>query len=285
MSAVSTTVQTGWVSWLRIQWLALLPLAWIAVNIYSSVGLNDAHAYWSANGYTAVADQPDAFLYTPPALLALQPFQLLPWDVFRGLFLAGQLAALVWMTGPLIALLMVLPGPYSPVYTDLYFGNVMIFTGALAVAGFRNPYWWAVLPFGKVTPGVALLWNGLGPMAVAAGVAVVSLLIWPGLWFDWFAVVSASSDAHPLAGWLLPRLVIAVVLVLLGRWRGWRWTVPLAVMLAQPILWYSAFAILAGWVWLLRNPTAPRPSAWNLRAAWCRWRWRCSGTTGIGGSR
>jgi hypothetical protein len=251
--------------------LAYLGLAIVALDIYRRVGLNDAHAYWAAEGYAALADQPDAFLYTPPILLALQPFQLLPWDVFRALFLAGQVAALVWMTGPVVALLLVLPGPWSPVWTDLWFGNVMIFTGALAVAGFRNPYWWSVLPFLKVTPGVALLWNGWRPIVVGVAVAAVSAVLFWQLWLDWWAVVSASSGAHPLAGWLLPRLVIATALVLVGRWRGWRWTVPLAVMLAQPILWYTSFAILAGWVWLLRQSGQPsgRTASAPLRTA-CR---------------
>jgi hypothetical protein len=105
--------------------------------------------------------------------------------------------------------------------------------------------------------GAALLWNGWRPIAWGMLIVFISVAFWPQLWVDWIAVVRASSDAHPLADWLLPRLAIAVALVLVGRWRGWRWTVPLAVMLAQPILWYTSFAILTGWVWLLRQSGQP----------------------------
>lgn len=251
--AVSTIAHSGvpYRRWLSL--LPLLPLAVIAWTIYDSGYVNDAHAYWSATGYAGIVNGTNAFLYTPPFLIAMQPFHVLPWDVFRGLFLLGQLAVLVWMVGPLLALLLVLPGQWSPVWNDLYFGNVMLYTAALTVAGFRSAYWWTLLPFAKITPGVALLWNGWRPILLTVGVAAASFLVAPSLWFDWWRVVSASTGAHPLAAYLVPRVMLAAALVIIGRWRGWRWTVIPAVMLAQPVLWFTAFAILVGWIYQLRH--------------------------------
>lgn len=244
-----------------LQWLALAPLTYVAWTIYTSGHGGDAHAYWSATGYSGIANGTNAFLYTPPVLLAMQPLHLLPWELFRALFMVGQLTALVWMTGPILALVLILPGHWSPVWVDLYFGNVMIFSGALAVAGFRSAYWWSVLPQMKLTPGVALLWSGWRPIALAAGIVLATVILLPGLWADWLSVVTASTDAHPLAGYLMPRVAIAAGLVLVGRWRGWRWTVVLAVMLAQPVLWFTSFAILVGWIYQLRHGDLRLPTA------------------------
>lgn len=253
-------------NWRPLPWLSLIPLAFIAWSIFQNSNGGDAHAYWVSAGY-GVVDERDAFLYTPPFLVALWPFQQLPWEPFRILMLTGQVAILVWLVGPVIALLVVLPGAYSPVYTDLWYGNVMILTGAVTVAGFRQPAWWALLPFGKILPGVALLWSWK-PWPIVIGVTALSAVLAPLLWVEWWEAMQRSAGAGiGLTAWLIPRAVIAAGLVIVGRWRGWRWTVPLAVTLAQPVLWYSSFAILLGWVWLLRNrpaasatsPQTPRP--------------------------
>lgn len=255
--------------------ISRLGLVVAGIYILATSSGGDAHAYWSASGYAAVADQRDAFLYSPTFLQALWPLQQLPWEVFRFVWLAAGLIALDWMVGPTVALLVLLPMGFSPVYTDLYYGNIMVFTAALAVAGFRHPAWWAVLPFTKLLPGVALLWSWRAAL-IAALVAAASFLLAPSLWLDWLGVLRASADAPPtngLAGWLIPRAMVAVALVVVGRWQGWRWTVPTTVLLCQPVLWFSSFTILLGWVWILRRPANPegrrasRPHATRTLAA------------------
>jgi hypothetical protein len=227
---------------------------------------SDAYAYWSADGYGQIADTRHAFLYTPPFLVGLQPLQLLPWEAFRMLWLASQVAALIWLAGPIIAALVLLPGPYSPVYVDLWYGNIMVFSAAVLVAGFRNRHWWAVLPFGKVTPGIALLAGGWRPAATAAAIAGGTFVLAPNLWFDWADAMLASLAAPPengLAGALIPRVVISAALVGLFVMRGWRWTVLLAVMLAQPVLWFSSLTIMLAVVRLWRDGSrrAVRPAS------------------------
>jgi hypothetical protein len=246
-----------------LPWLAWLALAGIGAWIFAADSGGDAHAYWAARGYGALADERDAFLYTPVFLQALWPFQLLPWEMFRVLWLAAGLATLGWLTGPVIAVLVLLPGPYSPVYTDIFFGNVMVFTAAVTVAGFRWPWIWAALPFAKVTPGAALLWPLLHrqwrPLLLAAGITALSVLVAFDLWQSWLRVLQQSVEQPPvggLAGFLVLRIIVAAGFVLLGAWQGWRWTLPVAVLLTQPILWFSSFTMLLGWVWLLRDRDA-----------------------------
>lgn len=245
------------------------PIAWIVLlfllaRIAAGDSGGDVHAYWVADGYGRRADTPDAFLYTPPFLLALQPFQLLPWELFRAVWLLAQAAALVWLVGPVIAALVVLPGSWSPVYVDLWYGNLMVFTAAVTVAGFRNPSWWALLPFGKVLPGVAVLGAGVRPMLLVTLVTLASFAIAPGLWADWVDAIRASVANPPengLAAALVPRVVLAAALIGLWRLRRWRWAVPLAVMIAQPILWFSSLTILLALVSLARQrERVPRPA-------------------------
>ena len=249
------------------QAVAWSALAVIGAWIFAADSGGDAHAYWAARGYGAVADERDAFLYTPAFLQALWPLQQLPWEVFRFLWLAAGLVTLGWLAGPVIAVLVLLPGPYSPVFTDLFFGNIMVFTGAVTVAGFRWPSVWAALPFAKLVPGVLLAWplfkGQLRPLLIVVAVTAVSLLTASGLWWDWLSTLRESIERPPaggLAGWLIPRTIAAAGFVALGVWRGWRWTLPVAVLLTQPILWFSSFSILLGWVWLLRNKEASEGS-------------------------
>ncbi len=261
--------------WLRVlNWAAL---GAIGILIFAGDSGGDAHAYWAARGYSGIADERDAFLYTPAFLQAIAPVQFLPWEVFRLLWLTAGLATLAWLTGPAIALLVLLPGPYSPVYTDLWFGNVMVFTAALTVAGFTKPGAWAVLPFAKLFPAVVLLWplarRWWGPLLLAGAIAVLSVAIAPGLWAEWARTLTASAARPPTSGlsaWLIPRTLVASGVVLIGAWRSWRWTLPTAVLLTQPVLWFSSFTILLGWVWLLRNRTPSVLDAPDRTSPGCR---------------
>lgn len=254
------------IPWLHvIAWTVLVVMGMLVWRIGSG---HDAEAYWSARGYEALANEHHAFLYSPVVLYALAPFQALPWTVFHALFTAAQLAALVWLVGPVLAVVVLVPGAYSPAFTDLWYGNVSILTAAVAMAGFRHPGWWAVLPFGKVLPGVVLLWSLVRgqwkPVAVVVMIALVAFAVRPEDWFAWFAVLQGSSEAGvgTMTAFLIPRAIIAAMLVIVGAWRGWRWVVPPAVLLAQPVLWYGSFVILLGWVWLLRERHTPG----NVRA-------------------
>lgn len=111
-------------------------------------------------------------------------------------------------------------------------------------------------------------WRRLA-VALAATVAIVavSYLVTPDLWVDWirwlwrYSIAPTSPTAYPL-----PRLVAAVALLVWGGLTDRRWTVPIAVMLAIPVLWSAGLSILVALVPLLR----PVFAAWLRPAAAAR---------------
>jgi hypothetical protein len=219
----------------------------------------DAHAYWAASQshpYGRAVNDNGAYLYSPAFLQLLWPLQQLPWEMFRVLFLAGQVAVLLWLVGPVLTALLILPTFYSPVYTDLYFGNVNVFLAGATVAGFRWPLAWAFLPLTKLTPGIAMLWYAIRrewrAFAWSAGATIlivaISFAFAPRLWQEWLDLLRSSGPGSTVL-----RTAAAGVLVIVGAVRNWRWTVVAAVLISEPVLWYAGFTILLGWFWLLRN--------------------------------
>ena len=114
----------------------------------------------------------------------------------------------------------------------------------------------------KVTPGVGLLWfvvrREWRSLAIALGttaaIVAVSYVIAPGQWADWFALL--RSDGGQESGRLLLRLVAAAALVTWGALTDRAWTVPIAAMLALPVIWMDSFAMLLAAVALKVRPPA-----------------------------
>jgi hypothetical protein len=227
----------------------------------------DAHAYWSvdlANPYTRAVASQDAFTYPPPAAIVFWVLGHLPWQVFMALWTVTIGLALLWMAGPWSLLLLALP----PVYSDLYLGNIHILLAAAVVGAFRRPGLWAFPLLTKPSVGVGLLWfvvrREWRPVAVALGVtAALSLLaavLQPTLWPAWidYILKTGVSPALGTASYvpipLLARLVAAVLIVVWGARANRAWTVPIASMLALPILWGVGLAMIVGSIAILRHP-------------------------------
>jgi hypothetical protein len=126
----------------------------------------------------------------------------------------------------------------------------------------------------KVTPGIALLWfvvrrewRNLGiALATTAAIVAVSFVIAPSLWFDWAtALKNNSSYPEPAFAYhilpLIPRLVIAAVMVAVAARDNARWVVPIAIVVAMPYIADTALIILLCVAPLLRGDswTLPRP--------------------------
>jgi hypothetical protein len=221
----------------------------------------DAHAYWLtdlSNLYRiGDAGELDAYLYAPPFAQLIAPLTALPFELFWALWMAASIGALVWLVGPVVAALLMFLVPWQQ---DVLTDNIHLMMTVAVVAGFRYPAAWSFVLLTKITPGVGLLWfvvrREWRQLAIALGgaaaIALVSFVIAPALWFDWLGMLTANASAPYDGRWAIPvpllaRLPIAAVIVALGAWRGWRWTVPLAAMLALPILWYwNSLAMLAG---------------------------------------
>jgi hypothetical protein len=246
-----------------VPWLILAGFGyWLIVNVPPG----DTRAYYDATldaPYRGMVGGSGAFLYSPAFLQALTPFQLLPFSVFRDLWLVASLLALAWMVGPVLAVALLIPGQWSPVFTDVWFGNINIFTAAILCAGFRWPLVWSSLPFGKLAPGIVLVWpavrRGWQPLLLAGVILAVSVAMNPADWLAWAGLLAGNLGSQaPGVALLWPRVMVAGGLVLIGAWRGWRWTLVLAVLLAQPVIWYSSLTILFAWIWLLRDRASAR---------------------------
>ena len=251
----------------RLAGFAVVLFVWslLTFNDYQ----HDARAYWALeldNLYSrGQVGGVDAFLYSPVFAQAFSPLTWLPWLLFAGLWAALNLAALTWMAGPAIAgLLLLVPG--SPVIDEVGTGNIHLLLGAAIVLTFRWPAAWALPLLTKVTPGIALLWlagaRRWRSFAVALGataaIVTVSFLLAPGLWFDWFNVLSGNverpipTEIAVIPGPLWARTAAGAAVALVGGRQGWRWAAPLAATIALPVPWSSGLTVLVGVIWLAR---------------------------------
>jgi Glycosyltransferase family 87 len=229
----------------------------------------DAHAYWAvdlANPYTRAVATTDAFTYPPPAAIGFWVLGHLPWPVFQALWTLLIGLALLWMAGPWSILVIALPVPI--VTSDLYLGNIHILLAAAIVGAFRRPGLWAFGLLTKPSVGLAMLWYVVRrewrPLAIALGVtgaiALVSAILQPGLWPAWFDYILKTGVAPPVgdAAWvpipLLIRFPAAILLVAWGARTNRPWTVPIAAMLALPVLWMVGLSMIVGAIALLRRP-------------------------------
>lgn len=273
--------------------LGLVLFAWLMLvvpgtpNFRSIVGF-DSYAYWSVDPfhpYQAALGTAGSFTYSPAFALVFSPFHALPFGVFFVLWDSFLIVNLVWLTGRYALLWLV----FLPVTLELYHANVDIFLATVCVLGFENPALWSIGLLTKVTPGVSLLWfvvrREWRSLAIALGataaISAISFAISPGAWFDWarFLATSGATGAteNDWYAFLLPplwlRVVAAAVLVIWGARSGRRWVVPVATMIAMPVLWVTTPAVLTalprlrGRAALSAASTAARADARNAAPA------------------
>jgi hypothetical protein len=240
----------------------------------------DAYAYWttrSGDFYDAAqTGQIGAYLYSPAFAQVLAPLTWLPIAVFTALWTAINFAALWWLLGRLaLPSLLFLPIPF-----EIISGNIHLLYAVAIVAGFRYPVTWALMFLTKVTPGVGVLWFLVRrewralvlAIGVTVAIALVSFILDRRAWESWLSLLQADlsgagEGSFQTLGWyapvpLLPRLVAAAGLVTFATWSDRRWLVPVAVVLALPVIWLNGLAVLAAMVplWRERSAAARAPS-------------------------
>ena len=244
------------------------------IHPWTFVGI-DARAYWGvdlAHPYVSsgVGDY-STYLYSPAFAQFLSPLYVLPFEVFFVLWTVASIAVLYWLVKPWPAALLILFLPWT---YELFVGQVHLFIAAAIVLGFRWPSLWAFNILTKVTPGVGLLWflvrREWRPLAIALGttaaIAAVSFLLAPTAWFDWYDFLRSSTGSGEL---LYPRIALAAIIVVIGALTDRRWTIPIAVWLALPVVWIESWVILFAIIRLRERPTPvpdPTPTASSLPA-------------------
>lgn len=224
----------------------------------------DARAYWAAPLDAPYAPgtvgHESAYLYSPAFLQVLAPLRALPWPAFLCLWTVLLLLVLRWLSGPLLF------GPLIVLtFPELWGGNITILLAAMIVVGFVRPGAWALAPLTKVTPTLGVLWfavrrewRALAEVAVVtSAIVAVSWLAAPQLWASWVDLLASSTDSSTVPGSLpiplLVRLPVAVLVIVWAALKGWRWLLPVGVLLAMPVIWWGGFSILAASVALERD--------------------------------
>jgi Glycosyltransferase family 87 len=252
--------------------VALVAVMTLTADPFDPDGLGpgqDARAYWAAPLDAPYAPgsvgHESAYLYSPAFLQALTPLRVLSWPLFLCLWTVLLLLVLRWLSGPLLfGPLIVLTLP------ELWGGNITILLAAMIVAGFVRPGVWAFALLTKVTPALGLLWFGvrqewralLEVALVTLAIVGVSWLIAPELWRQWLDLLVSSVGSSTVPGSvpvpLLVRVPFGIVIIAVAALRGWRWLLPVGVLLVMPVIWWGSFAILAASVALER----PRLEGW-----------------------
>ena len=197
----------------------------------------DMHTYWATGaGVSYATSNPyvvGAYLYAPAFAQALYPLTTLPWPWFAALWTAATCAAYLWLVGR--------------------WAFPLLLSGLL---------WFAV----------RREWRNLAiALTATAAFAGVSAVLAPGLWHDWFDLLRRSiTDRQVVEGaylgipvWL--RLPFAVGVITWGARTDRHWTVPIAMLLAMPILWVNVFTLLLAVVPLRPEPGLTPARAWLLR--------------------
>jgi hypothetical protein len=239
--------------------LCLVIDAWLLYQIVRAGGFtHDSKAYWAVdigNPYTGHQGDADAFLYSPAIAQVFAVLGRMPWEVFLVAWSGLLLGCVLWMAKS--SWYWVLPLP--PVLFDIIVGNVHILYAAAIVLGFRFPWTWSLMLLTKVTPGIGLLWFAVRrewralaiALGVTAAIIAVSYLMVPDLWRAWFDLLLAheQGDIPPLAIAripLLPRLALAALIVVWGALTDRPWVLPIALLIAQPVIWLAGLSILVG---------------------------------------
>jgi hypothetical protein len=240
----------------------------------------DMHTYWATGAGVSYAHSDPyvigAYLYAPAFAQLIAPLTVLPWPWFAALWTAAIAAAYIWLVGrwafPILLLTVA-------VALEFYLGQIDLFIAAAVVIGFRYPAVWAFPLLTKVAPGIGLLWFvfrrewrnlAIASAATVAVLAVSSFLV-PQLWHDWYDLLRRSvTDRQVVEGaylsipvWL--RLPFAVGIIAWGARSDRHWTVPIAILLAMPILWVNVFTLLIAAVPLREEAGLTPARAWLLR--------------------
>lgn len=210
----------------------------------------DSHAYWLTRHGIGYHMSPirDRYLYSPAFAEAIRPLTSLPWPVFAALWSLGAAAVYLWVTSgidwrwrlPLLCVCL----------TDVAMGNVWWLFVLAAVRGCQRPMLWAIPLLTKITPAVGLIWfaarrewrSAAIAFGIAGLIASVSAAVSPDAWIAWMHFLVAGRGSDPS---FYPRLIAAAVVVVWAAPRSRVDLLPIAIILATPIVALGSLVMLA----------------------------------------
>lgn len=227
------------------RWAAVAVIAFhvIAFGLWSPG--SDARIYYDVDLGTFGGGEifGTTFTYSPAAAWWIQPLQALPFEVFRTLVAAVNMAAFVYLVGPVFAAVILL-SQLLPVWMEFQQGNINFALGAALVLGFRHAGWYALPLVTKVTPAVGLVWFAVRrewrSLAAAAVVTLIvvapSLVVHASTWPTWIESLAANADADARVGApIVLRATLAAAVVAWGARTERAWTVPVAAALVAHV--------------------------------------------------
>lgn len=188
------------------------------------------------------------FTYSPIAAQLFVLLHRIPEPMFLGAWLALNVGILVWLARPAPWVAVALA---APIADELITGQIELILVAAIVLGMRRPAFWAIPVSTKVLPGIGILWfavrrewRALATALVAIGTLVlVSFTIAPDWWAAWITFLEGSSvgDARLI---LVLRLLIAAGIVIYAARSDRPSLLPIATLLALPIVWLHSLSML-----------------------------------------
>jgi hypothetical protein len=238
--------------------LLSLGLVYHAFAMASAFGIGwDAHAYyvaWHGGLYDIAPGELDAYNYSPLFAQVVWPLTHLPWPVFGALFIGAAAVTIAWLVRPLSWVMAV--AMWLCCLPEILSGNIFWLLALCTVLGMHRGSPWVVAAFTKIAPCLGPLWFLLRgewrPLArfVTATVVLVaaSYLAAPGLWRDWVDFLRHHAGGSPSMIYVPPviyRLPFALLAVVVGARTDRRWLMPVAMLLACPVVGWGSFALLA----------------------------------------
>jgi hypothetical protein len=239
-------------------WLFLGYLFFVTAPLTGTFGF-DAFAYWNVSmpdPYGIPYGALGSYNYSPAFAQVADVFSTVDLWVYLWLWTGLLIGSIIFLAGSPGWVIVAFGLPFVAV--ELYHGNIHILLAVAIVLGFRHPWTWAFVLLTKPSSGVGLLWfvvrREWRPLAIALGttavIVAISFALSPSSWFGWYDSILGSLGMPPLSNhfpvplWI--RLPLAAVLVIWGAWTDRRWTVVVSSMLALPVLWFAAPAMLIG---------------------------------------
>ncbi len=274
-------VRPAAVAWLGLTVVGVVIGAWYVALLGDGGRPVDGHTYFQArldHLYVVAWPGTDGYTYAPAFAQALAPLVATGWSTFMLVGRAAAAGSVVVLAGPLSPLAFLA----SSVASEINALNVHLFVAMAVVLGFRWPAAWAFILLTKVTPGVGLAWFAARrewrSLAIALGatalIAGASFILAPGQWADWALALTGATRADPgwtpVTGPLWLRMVLGGAIAAWGGRTDRAWTVPVAVMLSLPAVWWPALSILVATIpfliwspatWIL--PSRLRPTRWR----------------------